>query len=147
MIVGNLIGKSKLLMLTDAEQSGWVYSEPLDQDIIYNTDSKEFVKYDGTAGLPVEIGTPITTWRYDVVAPTGTSYLTVPVVVDHTILIFMVDGVGYRIMDVPATEDNEVYFNSITGVFELRIDVTPAIQFTGQWISIIYNNEIPDIIV
>ncbi len=141
MIIANLIGKSKLRMLDNTEQAQWIIDEPFNDDVIFNTDTKTLVRYDGTEGAAVDIGSPVTTWRHDSTAPTGTSYVTVPETINKTILLFMLDGVPFRIMDIPATVANQVFFDPLTGEFELQIDVTPAVQFNGEWLSIIYNNQ------
>ena len=139
MIIANLLGKSKVAIMNAAEVAAWISSEPLDGDLVLNSDTKTWDF--ASSGNVIDVGAPVTTWRVDDTAPTGTSYYSSGII-NHLILVFMINGVGFRIMNVPATAPNEIYYNSATGVFELQIDVTPAIQFNGEWISIIYNNDI-----
>ncbi len=143
MIIANLLGQTKLAVLNQTETDAWAASNPLDEDIIYNSDTKTFWTYDGTAGAAQDLGAPVTTWREDYTAPTGTSYMTIPSTIGHKVLLFMLSGnQAYRVVSGPATDPIEIYHNIFTGVFELYIGATPAVQFNGEWVTVIYNNDV-----
>lgn len=143
MKIGNLLGKSKLALMDDAEVASWEAANPLDQDLVYNTSSKSLLYYDGTAGAAVDVGGPVTTWKIDATAPASGSYVTYPETINKVILLFMLNGVPYRVMTGTASATNQVYHNIDTGTFELYIGATPAVEFNSEWLSIIYNNDYP----
>lgn len=141
MIIANLLGRTKLAIMNQTEADAWEASPPIDEDLILNSDTKSWQYYDGTAGSVVDVGTAVTTWKIDTTAPVGTSYYTNTDTIGHLVLLFALDGQMFRVVNGPATAANQVYHNIYTGVFELYISVTPAIQFNGEWLSIIYNND------
>ena len=143
MIIANLLGRTKLALLDNTEAAAWEASEPLNDDLIYNVDTKSFMRYDGTAGAVEDIGAPVTTWKIDDTAPASGSYVTYPATINKVVLIFMLNGTPYRVVYYPASSTNEVYHKVETGEFELYIAATPAVQFNSEWLSIIYNNDIP----
>lgn len=142
MIIANLLGRTKLAILNQTEANAWVASEPLDEDFILNSDTKTWQYFDGTTGNAIDVGAPVTTWKIDDTAPVGTSYYTATETIGHLVLLFALNGQMFRVVTGPATSPNEVYHNINTGVFELFIAATPAVQFNGEWLSIIYNNDI-----
>ncbi len=145
MIIANLLGATKLAILDSTEAAAWAASKPLDEDLILNSTTKTWQYYDGTAGDVVDVGAPVSTWKYDTIAPTGTSYFTNTDTIGKTILLFMLDGQAFWVVNAPATRPDQIYHDFFTGVFELYIAVTPAIQFNGEWLHIIYNNEYPPV--
>jgi hypothetical protein len=76
----------------------------------------------------------------------GTSYYTNTDTIGHLVLMFALTTLSgtqlYRVVTGPATSALEVYHDINTGIFELYIGATPAVQFNGEWLSIIYNNDI-----
>lgn len=145
MIIANLLGATKLAIMNQAEADAWEASPPLDQDMILNRDTKTWQYFDGTTGNAIDVGAPVTTWRVDDTAPIGTSYYTNTDTIGHKVLMFALSTLGgtqlYRVVNGPATSGIEVYHDINTGVFELYIGATPAVQFNGEWLSIIYNND------
>lgn len=151
MIIANLLGRTKMPLLYDYEVTAWEASDPLDQDIVFNIDTKTFFVYDGTAGQAVDMGGPVTVWKVDSYAPGSGSYMTISETTGKKVLMFgltdLTTGVSRLLMvkNSSAANFTEVYHNVNTGVFELYIGATPASQFNGEWVTVIYNNDLPPV--
>jgi hypothetical protein len=148
MIIGNLLGRTKIACLSNSEVSAWEAEIPLDGDIVFNTSKGSFQIYDETAGASV-LYQPVTTWKIDDDAPASGSTVTYSETIDKTILLFALTNTStgvsrlLRVLRTPATNPSEVEHSVNTGLFTLYSSATPATEFNSEWLTIIYNNEVP----
>lgn len=143
MIIANLLGRTKVALMSSAEVTAWQSASPADSDLVYNLDTRTF--FCSSSGSTYDIGGPVTVHKIDDTAPASGSYVTYAETINKTILLFALNGQMYRVVSGTATATNEVFHNSLTGQFELYIGATPAVQFNSEWLCIIYSDEQPGV--
>jgi hypothetical protein len=141
------LSMTKLLMRFSREgSSGNNYTDEVEFYITNSTDSGDVngiaafdIDLQGTGALTqIFTPTPLSNYimyRYDGTAEGGETEITIPTLINKSVLSVVIDGIGYTIITSGSPGDKEVIYDSVTGTFTVGIPLEP-----GQKYYILYQN-------
>jgi len=132
MIIGKILAKGYIPILTSAEVTDWLLETPLQDDIVFDRDRNSFAISNGAgAAIYTDVAT---TYKDDLNPNSGTSVFNWET--GKGLLLFVRNQVILRVVDTPAADATEVRYNNSTGDFTLFTGQS----FGGEWVSILYDN-------
>ncbi len=135
MTIAKILGKAGIPIMSQAETDLWIAETPLLDEVVYNTELPGFCVSNGF-GSYGNVG--IFAALKDDSNP-NTAAATHTWIAGKNILLLLHDQVPLRVITTAAADATEVQYNVTTGVLTLFTGQT----FAGQWLSILYDNNVP----